>query len=833
MIGVSLATLRAHLARLVATALAIVIAVGFVTATLVLNESVKASVFRAVAEPFLASSAVVTTPDTGDHVPLDQRRGLVEKVRAVPGVAAVATDPSTFVQVRTAAGKGYRYGELTGLAADPRLRWQTLTAGRLPAAPGEVALGDRRGLAVGTTVTILVPNAEGSDTVTRTAMVTGLVDMHGAVGLAGSDSLFVTDAQARAWRVTGIDAIRVAADAGISDTALRDRLGTTLDTGGKAFADLQVRTGDGEAEHIAGAQSGGAAGITIILLVFAAVAVLVCALVIANTFAVLLAQRTRELALLRCVGATARQLRRGVLAESAVIGLVSAVAGVVAGIGTAALLGAIASRYDSPIPLTELSVPVTAVIAGLALGLVVTVVAAYLPARRATRVAPLAALRPMDAPPLRSRAGLVRRLAGVVLLIPSALVLGAGAVSGQLILALPGGLASFVAVVLLARWVVPPVVHLTGRLIGPGGGVPGRLAAANSIRNPQRTATTATALIIGVTLTTTMVVGASSSLATSSTVLDDHFPTDVAVLGDGNTPLPAGLVRTLATVPHVAGAAGLREAFVTDPRGDDTLVYGVDDSVPPVVRSATGAGLPSPGTVSVAEGAHWGAEGSTVTLRSGRRSVALKVHLVQDDTPPRLAAADLAELAPKAGLGAIWLRLDDGISGDDRGDALDAIGTAASDAAPQSFVQGAALERDSFDRIITTLLLLVTGLLAVAVVIAIIGVGNTLALSVVERRQESGLLRALGLSRNQLRGMLLWEAVLIAGVATVLGVALGCVYGALGTSAAFAGAGPVTVDIPWGRVVVIVLVATAAGALASVLPGRRAARIPPVAALAE
>lgn len=828
MIAVSLATLRAHLARLVATALAIVLAVGFVVATLVLNESVKASIFRAVAEPYLSSSAVVTAPDKGDIVALDERPGLAGKVAAVPGVAAVATDPTTYVQVRAEAGKGFRYGQVTGLASDPRLRWQEVSAGRLPTAPGEVAMGARRGLTVGSTVTVLVPKPDGGASVSHTATVTGLVDLHGAVGLNGSDSVFVTDGQARSWGAGEIDAIRVAAAPGTSASALTGRLQRALGS------TLVVRTGNDQATYVADGQSGGAAGITIILLVFAAVAVLVCALVIANTFAVLLAQRTRELALLRCIGATARQLRRGVLVESVVIGAVSALAGVGAGIGAAALLRALAGRYDSPIPLDSLAVPVTAVAAGLALGIVVTVVAAYLPARRATRVAPLAALRPMDAPLLRSRAGLFRRFAGVLLLIPSALVLGLGAASGQLLLALPGGLASFVAVVLLARWLVPPVVHLAGRLTGPAGGVPGRLAAANSIRNPQRTAATATALIIGVTLTTTMVVGAASAQATSSSLLDEHFPTDLAVISnDTDDPLPGSLRSALAAVPHVAGAADLRQAEITDPQGNPASVYGVDDSVRRVVRSGDGAGLPAPGTVSVSEAAGWGPEGKTVRLTAGKRSISVRIHLVADDsTPPRITATDLAQLAPSAGVGAVWLRLDDGLDGDDRGDTLDAIGTTASEQAPESFVQGAVLERDSFDRIIDTLLLLVTGLLAVAVVIAVIGVGNTLALSVVERRQESGLLRALGLTRGQLRWMLLWEAVLIAGVATVLGVALGAVYGALGTSAAFGQAGPVTVAVPWGRVVVIILVATAAGALASVLPSRRAARISPVEALA-
>ena len=180
----------------------------------------------------------------------------------------------------------------------------------------------------------------------------------------------------------------------------------------------------------------------------------------------------------------------------------------------------------------------------------------------------------------------------------------------------------------------------------------------------------------------------------------------------------------------------------------------------------------------------------------------------------------------------LWIRLVDGLDADARGDAYDAIAEAAADVAPNSYAQSATEQRDSFDKLVNTLLLIVTGLLGVAVVIAVIGVGNTIALSVVERRQESGLLRALGLTRAQLRWMLLCEAVLIAGVASVLGMVLGTAYGLLGTSAALAGEANLKVDIPWQQLLLILVVATAAGALASVLPSRRAARTSPVAAIA-
>ena len=182
---------------------------------------------------------------------------------------------------------------------------------------------------------------------------------------------------------------------------------------------------------------------------------------------------------------------------------------------------------------------------------------------------------------------------------------------------------------------------------------------------------------------------------------------------------------------------------------------------------------------------------------------------------------------------AAWVRLDDALDGAGQAGAVDAITDLVADAVPASAVSGVVSVRESFDQILTTLLLVVTGLLAVAVVIALIGVGNTLALSVVERRQESGLLRALGLTRRQLRLVLAWEALLVAGVAAVLGVALGPGYGLAGTAAVLSGEAPVVLDVPWGQVAGIVVVAAAAGVLAPVLPTRRAARTPPVAAVAD
>ncbi len=835
MFAVSLAEVRRHGARLLATCLAIVIAVGFVVATLVLNQTSKNTVYASVAAPYRHADAVVL-PSQDSGTPLEEHKHLLAEIGHVPGVSdAVADTGGADVQLKLPGSKGFRAAEINNSTSDPRLSWQRMTAGRLPTKDGEVALGQQSGVAVGSSVVLKVYPDNTSTAVLRDAVVTGVVDLDGLANLAGADQLYLTDHQARAWGSTGIAAIRVAAAAGTDPAQLRDRIAGMLSTDHQDG--LQVVSGDQAAQQAAAYYTRNAASLAQVLLVFAAVAVLVCALVIANTYAVLLAQRVRELALLRCVGATGRQLLRGVLIESLITGALASAAGVLAGIGLSAAVSAIAAHTNSPIPLSGLAVPASAVVYGMVLGTVVTVLSALAPALRATtRIAPLAALRPMDAPALRTRAGLLRRAAGLLLLVPAAPALVSGATDHNLEHAVLGGAASFVAALLLARWLVPAAVGLAGRTIR-NTGVPGKLAALNSVRNPQRTAATATALIIGVTLTTTMVVGAASTRATTEHGLDHKFPTDV-VVHDSNTgspPLPADLPARLAAQPHVAAALGWRSAEVEDASGSGTEVVGLDRAtVGQVVRSRSGAGVPAPGTVSAPKDVAelWGADGSEVRLHVGRRSIRLRVHVVGEDTPASMNAADLARLAPHAGIRTIWLRLDDGLSSRQQSDALDAVNNLSAEVAPDSFVEGAAQEHHEFDDLIDTLLLIVTGLLGVAVVIAIIGVGNTLALSVVERRQESGLLRALGLTRNQLRWMLLCEAVLIAGVAAVLGVLLGAAYGALGTTAVLGNQGPVSVVIPVGQVLAIVLVATAAGAIASVLPARRAARTSPVVAIA-
>jgi putative ABC transport system permease protein len=817
------AQLRTHAARLVASTLAVVIAVAFVVATLVLNETARSTVLEAVGAQYVDTAAVVVSPDgtsLADAVPT---------LTGLDAVRAVAPSWETSVQANVPGRTGGQYLFVSTVADDPALRWQQLSAGSLPDGPGEVAVSERARAEVGDVLTVSSFDGEGTET-TSEAEVTGVVDLRGdpQAGLYGR--AFVTPQQAQAWGATDPVELRVAAGRGFSPEQVRTDVAAAL-----AGRDVEVRTGADQAVQAAAGMMGNATALAAVLLVFATVAVLVAGLVIANTFAVLLAQRTRELALLRCVGATARQVRRSVLGEAVVTGFASSVIGVLAGIGLAAGVSALAGGGESPIPLAGISVPIHAVAVGLLVGTAVTLLAALAPARGATRVAPLAALRPVDQAPLRSRPGVLRLVLGLVLLLPGVALLGLGVVLASVLIALPGGVLSFLGVVLLAQRAVPPVVAAAGRLAGRFGGVPARLAAGNATRNPRRTAATATALLIGVTLTTAMVVGTASTRATATAGLDAAFPTDIVVEQfDGE--LPASLLSSLEDVAGVQHGNAILTADVLGPDGQPAYASGVDPvEAGPTLRSTEDTPLPEAGQAlvprSLAES--WAvADGDPLRLGAAQGGeLDLTVRVVSDDLPLLLTATELRTLDPTAGIGQLWLRLTEA-DPDAQVDTVDRITDVTAAVDPSARVTGLVTLRDQINEVLDMLLLVVTCLLGIAVVIALIGVGNTLALSVVERRQENGLLRALGLTRGQLRQLLAWEAVLVAVVAAVLGVLLGGAYGLIGAASVLGEIGDIVLAVPWLQVVAIIAVATLAGLLASVLPARRAARTSPVAAIA-
>ena len=852
MLRISLAEVRAHIGRLIASCVAIIIAIGFVVATLVLSDTTRATVLKAVGARYVDVAAVVapgigapdevTVATSPEPAPAGDIQDFLDAVAGLEGVEAVSADTETFAQIGVPGRSGAQYASIESIAPEPALQWQDLASGRLPRDRAEVAASTRLGVEVGDTLTVTTyPGPTGpiatsgkagqSGGVTEQVTVVGVIDLGADPTGDVQGRLFATPPQVAQWGGIAPTEVRIATVPGTDIDTLLAGVQAQLDEHGFFGT---IRTGEQAAEDRAAAFTGEAADLTAILLVFAGVALLIAGMVIVNTFSVLLAQRTRELALLRCVGASTHQVRRGVLIEAAITGLGASAIGVVTGIGLAALTSRLLSQAGGAIPLEGLSVPLASVLVGLGLGTMVTVLAAVFPAAAATRVAPVSALRPSDQAPIRSRRGLLSLLGGLLLFLPGVGVLLYAVQIGDPLLAVAGGGLSALGTLMLLQRILPPVVAFAGRGVARLGGLPAALAAGNASRNPRRTAATATALLIGVCLTTAMIVGASSTRATANAELLASYPTDV-IVSDFGEALPESLLGQLVAVQGVATGTGLLRTDVVGPDGQPWPAFGIDPTQGLATARSASGGVPSAGEVSIALyiADYWGvATGDSVTLSVDARSVTLTVEVNDAAQTITMPAADLRGLNPEAGIGQIWLRLDDDLDSAAVGRTVDDITDVAGQAVPTAEVTGIVALRAALNDILDTLLLVVTALLGVAVVIALIGVGNTLALSVIERRQENGLMRALGLTRGQLRGLLAWEALLVAGVAAVLGIVAGAAYGLAGTAAILGQVGDVVLDIPWLQIAAVVAIATAAGVLASVLPARRAARISPVAAIA-
>ncbi|WP_369824425.1 FtsX-like permease family protein [Cellulosimicrobium sp. CUA-896] len=495
-----------------------------------------------------------------------------------------------------------------------------------------------------------------------------------------------------------------------------------------------------------------------------------------------------------------------------------------------------------PIPAT-ITVTPAVVLVPLLVGTAVTVVASLAPARAATRVAPLEALRPADAPTVARGGGRVRLVVASLLtlggtaLLAGGIALGyAGTPEAGILVGVAGGALSFVGILVGAVFWLPAVVGLLGRLLA-GTGSTARLASANTLRNPRRTTATSTALLIGVTLVAMMSTGAASARSSLDSALDDQYPVDVLVATDAygatGDAVPAEVVRAVSGVDGVARVVELSAAEATLPDGSVTSVHGVHpDQARGVVRSPDELEQLAAGTVLIPQSAaelYGLADGDDVELTGPAGDVVEVTARVGGVGGWLLTTEDLRALDPEAVVSRLWVGLDDPQAATQ---VVPTIQDALVETEVPVEVLGAAVERAMMQDVIDTVLGVIVGLLAVAVVIALIGVANTLSLSVIERRRESATLRAIGLSRSQLRWMLAIEGMLIAGVGALLGIVLGLLYGWAGSATALSVMGDVALTVPWRDIALVLVVALAAGLVASVVPGRTAARTSPVAALA-
>ncbi|MBP2216236.1 FtsX-like permease family protein [Arthrobacter sp. CAN_C5] len=837
MLQVALAQVRAYGRRFIAVGLAVMLGVGFLSATLMVSGTTQASLQQSLGATYAKADLVVSLGEgAGSAVETEQL------LSGIDGVSAVHAAQRTISTLSLPTGPADVFVLST---APDELQSSTLADGRLPVDGTGITIdktaASQLGLGVGDSFALeqtqYSPDGEPLPPKSLTVTLTGITENSADPYLAGLPQVYAAPDLVESLSIFSpgeappqATTAQLALDGSATVADVRTATASALSASGVS---AEVRTSAEQVTADVAALSGGTDQLTVILLAFAVVAILVTVLVIANTFSVLVAQRTRDLALLRCIGASRAQIRRSVLIEAGIVGLVSSVLGVLLAAGVMWALVSLAAAQDGT-EFATLAIPPSSVLAGLIVGVVMTLVAAFVPARAATAVAPLEALRPAEDATTETRRGKARLFLGLVLVLLGAGLLGVGAASSALLVALPGGVLSFVGVLLCASLFLPALVTAVGKLATPLG-VPGRLAAINAVRNPARTTATASALLVGVTLVTMMMAGAQTSRTAFEAELGANYPVDLAVQEVGSAAAADAAVTTVERLDGVDAALALSVGAVSDDATGAMPVYAISpDEAEAVLRSE------DPGLVDDVVFMPQDSGLTEVTLMGADGPVTLPVQEVQTQIfVPTITAATAAELgtAPLPGVaalgdgtGILWLKLDDsldaaGVTGL-RSDIVEALGVS------EYQVNGAAIERVSFNQIIDVILLVVTALLAVAVLIALIGVANTLSLSVLERTRESSLLRALGLTRAQLRGMLAVEAVLIAGVAAAFGCLLGVVYGWLGVQSALGAIAPVTPSIPWLQLLGVLAVAVIAALLASVLPARRAARLSPVEGLA-
>lgn len=834
---VALSQLRTQPRRYVSLVLAILIGTLFLAASFLVSSTAQATLRATLGSTYAGADLVVLpggSEDVSDLAGTGAEPGPLARLDGVEEAYALR------MAWATARAADAEFGTtVMPLPRDPALAGLTVTAGTLPAADDargvtlDAQTADRHGVAVGDVVTLAGESGPAPATTPLDAVVTGLTQPSPDPMLSGQAQVWASSAALTA--VQGQDG-----EAGFTPHLLL-RLADGADVPAVAEAaaagvDVDVATPDEAVRSAVTQLSGGTDLLGWVLGGFAALALLVTALVIANTFQVLVAQRTRDLALLRTIGSTTAQVRASVLTEAAVVGVVGSVLG--AGLAVAIVAGvAAAARAMLDLPFLTFGLHPAGLAVLVAVGVAVTVLAALAPAVAATRVAPLEALRPKDEVTAGSRGGRVRTAIGLMLALGGTALMLGGVFTREPVSAIGGGALSFVGVLLLARLSVPAAVRGAAVLARPAG-VPGRLAGLNAVRHRSRTAATAAALLVGTTLVALFLTGGRTAQEQTALALDTAYPVDLVVQLPADAD-PAHAADAVAATADVQAVALATPVGATE-NGSPVLATPAADLRAVVARLPEGVtGLGDPGTALVPD---WvdadqvraevaGAERTFVPVRAG--SLSSGVYVAAE--PLREAGWDGA--ADAAVPGQLLVALDPGVPVDRLQGLSEDVTRAAGTGA--AVIDGGAGERALYARIIDAMLGIVVALLAVSVLIALIGVANTLSLSVIERTRENALLRALGLTRGGLRGTIAIEAVLIAAVAAVLGCALGVCYGWAGAQlvladlSATAGAGTaVRPVVPWLELGLVVAVAALAGLAASLLPARRAARLSPVAGLA-
>ncbi|WP_369244582.1 ABC transporter permease [Streptomyces sp. R41] len=847
-IRISVSSLRAHKRRFAGTFLAVLLGVAFLAGTLVMGDTLRASFDTMFGNATKGTDAVVRSADTittpgesqGVRRPVDT--DLVKTIEQTPSVAAAAPDIQGAGQLVGANGKpigGQGPPTLAGnWIEDPQLNAYQLAEGRVPSKSGEVIVNrgaaKKGDLKIGDTTTLRTP-----DPVKVT--IVGLATFGGEDGMAQVTFTGMTQADAEKYLTAKpgeAASIRVRAGPGVGEQQLVSALTPVLPKGVEAI------TGQESAQENTDMISSQFLTIfTTFLLVFSGIALLVATFSIHNTFAIVVAQRTRENALLRALGASRRQVTASTLVEASVVAVTASAAGLAGGIGIAAGLQALFPAIGFPFPEGNLVISGLSMLLPLAVGIVVCLGSALLPAVRAGRTAPLAALRETavdQSGASRGRAivgcGLTALAVGItltgVLANPSLWLAGLGAVLALAAFVVLGPVASSTAVRVLGG----PLDKLRG--------VTGGLARRNALRSPKRTAATASALMIGVAVVSLFTVFGASLKATMDQTVSRSFAGDVAVstpsFGAGGSGLSPKLAPAIARQPSVENAVGLgrgvaevdgkgRALTVTDPVTlgkvfDLGEVHGSLDDL-----GTNGIAI----TKKEADKQHLKTgDTAQLTFTDGKkesftvRAVYGQSELAGDYVITRAAWAPHRTQDSDT---LVAVSFKDGVSTADGKTAVRKVAEQYGNPEVQTRDEYAQSSAGGIDMMLT----LVYALLALAVLIALLGIANTLTLAIHERTRELGLLRAVGQTRAQLRAMVRWESVLVAAFGTAGGLALGAFLGWVlvkasdgASDSAFAFA------VPPVQLVVVALVGLAAGGLAGLRPARRAARLDVLRAIA-
>jgi putative ABC transport system permease protein len=843
-IRVTLQGLARRKLRAALTAIAIVLGVAMISGTYILTDTIK-SAFGTVFNVVYQHTDVVITGKSAIGEEEGERNGvpafpesLLAKVRALPGVAEADGGVESRAQLVGRNGKVIAVGGAPplGFSVHPhgyqRFNPLTLVAGAWPSGPGEVAIdantAESKHYAVGETIGVI---AHGSEQRLR---ISGIAKIGGVSSLGGATmAIFDFPVAQRLFHKQGeLDRISIATKPGYAPSALVREIQPLLPPS------AQVRTGEAQAKQATKETNGFLSIIQDFLLAFAGVALFVGSFVIANTLSITIAQRTRELATLRTLGASRRQVLRSVMLEAFLLGLLASLVGLFLGLGLAKGLNSLFVSFGIDLPQAATVFATRTIVVSLLVGVGITLIAALRPAMRATRVPPIAAVREGALlPPSRfARLGpyvALLTIGGAVALMLAGLFVGSLSTTQRLVAIGVGTAAVFFGVAMIAKTLVPSLASVLGWPALRLGGAAGKLARGNAMRNPTRTASTAAALMIGLALVTLVAVLAAGLKSTFESSINDLFNADYALTATNNfSPISTASAEAVRKVPGVQVVSSVRagsgRAF-----GGKVNVSGVAPDISKVIKVKWQTGSPAvPGELGES-GAFVSKEyakelhlhvGSPIAVETPTAKV-MHLELRGIFAPPKGGSPYGDITISTARFDAEYQNPQSVYTFVDIAGGATAANTRRLESAlagfPDAKIQTESQFKSNQEKGVDTLLNLLFVLLSLSIIVSLFGIVNTLVLTVFERTRELGMLRAVGMTRRQLRRMIRHESVITALIGAALGIPVGIVLAVMVGQAieypAF--------TIPLGTLVVFVIAAIVCGLLAAIFPARRAARL--------